>query len=922
MRRMTAGRCGTVGLLVLVLALLIASSRGALLPRRATHALAAAGAGRLMAYGGRSAAQLHSPGGAKLDAALADLARHASRVRPGHELADLHALSPAARFTRLADGGVPLIAVDAVTRGDPQQLEQALLALGLVRPAVYANDVGGWLPVSAIGAASERAEVALLRAALSHTRAAALATQGDFTQGSAALRASYPTLSGAGVTVGILSDSFNCYGVYDQAGSGVPASGPQGYAPYGFAADDAAFDESNGYLTASVNVLEEADCSDYGQPLELPYTDEGRAMLQIVHVVAPGAALAFYTSSNSEADFANGIGALAAAGATVIADDTGYFDEPFFQDGLLAQAVDAVEAQGVAYFSAAGNNSQLSYENSKPVFAAQATTLGTTSGEHLLNFDTSGKTTTTSLPVTIPPLFPGEFVALVVEWDQPYVTGAPGSLGASSQIDLCVSGASNADTIINLDGESVTCTGPNATGSDAVQVLILGNAASSSSNTASQTIDLQIGLLDVAAAPSLVKVVVEDDGAGSTIDSFATNSPTLQGHPGAVGAAAVAAAFFAETPACGTTPAQAESFSSWGGDPILFDTSGQPLPTPQVRQKPDFTGPDGVNTSFFGFPLAGSGFADNSTVAQCQNDATYLNYFGTSAATPHAAAAAALMQQANPAVTPAQIYQNLRSSAAPMGTVPNFQSGYGFMQVAAAMALLPAGAPVVKLSASTVYVGYPSTLTWLAVNATSCTSSWGGSQPTSGSLALNTATAGSYAYTLTCTGASGPESSSATLTVQNIPPLAVTTSSLPQAEVGAAYSASLGASGGISPYTWSLAGGTLPAGLSLAASGTLAGTPTTATAAASLTFQVADAEKVPQTRTVNLSLTVAAAASSGGGSSGSGSGGGALDETTLLALAALACAHGARAARRTARAARNDTRRAQPCSAASAVSNA
>ena len=119
--------------------------------------------------------------------------------------------------------------------------------------------------------------------------------------------------------------------------------------PNGFLAT-AATDVSTGDLPSGVNVIEEADCMNYGAPLLLPYSDEGRAMTQIVHDVAPGASLAFYTADNSEADFANGIGTLAAAGATVIADDVGYFDEPFFQDGLVAQAVNAAEAKGVAYF--------------------------------------------------------------------------------------------------------------------------------------------------------------------------------------------------------------------------------------------------------------------------------------------------------------------------------------------------------------------------------------------------------------------------------------------------------------------------------------------------------------------------------------------------------------------------------------------
>ena len=112
-------------------------------------------------------------------------------------------------------------------------------------------------------------------------------------------------------------------------------------------------------------------------------------MLQIVHAVAPGASLAFHTADISEADFANGILALEAGGAKVIADDVTYFDEPYFQDGIVAQAINTVEADGVAYFTAAGNNSNLSYENTAPSFATLSTG-GAQANEYLLNFDASG----------------------------------------------------------------------------------------------------------------------------------------------------------------------------------------------------------------------------------------------------------------------------------------------------------------------------------------------------------------------------------------------------------------------------------------------------------------------------------------------------------------------------------------------------
>ena len=92
-------------------------------------------------------------------------------------------------------------------------------------------------------------------------------------------------------------------------------------------------------------------------------TDEGRAILQIVHDVAPGASLSFASAFNGQAAFATNILALAAAGAKVIVDDVIYFAEPMFQDGIIAQAVDSVVAGGVAYFSSAGNQARQSYQS-------------------------------------------------------------------------------------------------------------------------------------------------------------------------------------------------------------------------------------------------------------------------------------------------------------------------------------------------------------------------------------------------------------------------------------------------------------------------------------------------------------------------------------------------------------------------------
>ncbi len=90
-----------------------------------------------------------------------------------------------------------------------------------------------------------------------------------------------------------------------------------------------------------------------------------------------------------------------------------------------------------------------------------------------------------------------------------------------------------------------------------------------------------------------------------------------------------------------------------------------------------------------------------------------------------------------------------------------------------------------------------------------------------------------------------------------ITPLNVITSSLPAGTIDTSYSASLRATGGITPYSWSIAIGSLPAGLNLNSStGAITGTPTGAGTWV-FTVQVADSEEPPATATAQLSITIA-----------------------------------------------------------------
>ena len=748
-------------------------------------ATVASGAPGLRAFG-----VPHPTNGARsaaLDGSLNEIAQRYPTIDSSHALRDLHQINPAARFRLATPLSTPQVLVDAVTTADPQALKAALQRIGLADAAVYSNDVGGWLPVDQIATASALPGLRFARASMPRTRSSVVATQGDFAQQSSAVRATYPALTGSGVMVGVLSDSFNCMAAYEQSGSGVPASGYNGYAYWGFTATYADDQQastgqpaSSSALPAGVNVVEEAvqdQCLDYGAPYQTPFGDEGRAILQIIHAIAPGASLAFYTAVTSEADFASGIETLANDGAKVIDDDVGYPDEPFFQDGLIAQAINKVAGLGVVYFTSAGNDGTVSYENTTPSFTAGA---GAQPGEKLLNFDPSGKTVVSGLSLSIPALYPGEFVYLIVGWDQPYLTGSAGSGGATGSIDMCVTGA-GADLVTDPDPKTypnpVSCTGGSTLGQDPVQTLIIGNPASATAATAAATVTLSIGLVS-GTAPGRVKFLLSGDGANVSINSpFAPGGPTIQGHSMAATAASVGAAYFMSTPQCGVSVAQLENYSSEGGDPILFDTSGNRLATPQVRNKPDFVGPDGVNNTILGATLTQSPPPDNqptnTTIAGCQDVTGMPNFFGTSAAAPHAAAAAALMLQANPALTNTEIIAAMQSAAQPMSARASsaggydFDDGHGFLDIKAAFSQLPGAAPTISVSPATITVGSSATLSWTAINSSSCTASggWSGSQAAGGTQSVTPSATGTATYTLTCTGSNGSVSSSATLTV-------------------------------------------------------------------------------------------------------------------------------------------------------------
>ncbi len=133
-----------------------------------------------------------------------------------------------------------------------------------------------------------------------------------------------------------------------------------------------------------------------------------------------------------------------------------------------------------------------------------------------------------------------------------------------------------------------------------------------------------------------------------------------------------------------------------------------------------------------------------------------------------------------------------------------------------------------------------------------------GLNATTGAITGTPTAAGTAGFTLQVQGNDGAASSTA-FSIRVVNPLSITTAALANGAVGAAYSATLVATGGQTAYAWLIIGDPLPAGLTLDTSnGTISGTPTTA-ATASFTVGVTDAGNPTRSDTQGLSITVSGA---------------------------------------------------------------
>src|SRR5260370_3072435 len=424
-------------------------------------------------------------------------------------------------------------------------------------------------------------------------------------------------IKGDGITVGVLSDSFNTAYLNVQ---NPPATA-------------AAQDVKTGDLPV-VNVLEEFHNGGFGG------TDEGRAMCQIVYDCAPHCNLAFATAGVSEVDFANNIVALRAqANCDVIVDDISYSDDPVFSDGFLAQAVNTVATSTslpghpAVYCSSAGNEGDNGYVNT---YSNLSDSFVRATGNH----------GNLNLALVDPALTAGGWH----NWNpnggkEPSTTiivpGAPSSYPLFLQWDDAFDEAHGITTSFNiLVFDSTGNYHPELSGtSDAFLIqeayqqtnsLVLGT----SYQIAITRTTKKDPLAPPAPAAHQLSIQTFLDGIGNISGKYFHASPlnvrTTYGHAAANGAIDVAAYVYDWRGKKPYEP-QIENFTSPGPVTIYFDQFNQRLQTSETRLKPEVAGVDGVVTTFFGFPYFNAQFS-------CA---------GPSAAPPHLPGVASLLIQAS-----------------------------------------------------------------------------------------------------------------------------------------------------------------------------------------------------------------------------------------------------------------------------------
>jgi len=499
------------------------------------------------------------------------------------------------------------ILLEITAQNETESAVAALNNLGIEVKAKAGRKISAWVSLNQLEAISNLKEVRWIQGV---NKAAAFGGIGStettsvVQDGFSSIFENYNTL-GEDITVGVISTSYN-----NQNGEAA-----------GIASGDLPGPGNpNGY-TKPVVIVEEAaaEITD----------DEGRAMIEIMHDLAPAADFLFAPGLNGRVEYANSVARLVDAGADIVVSDINYVNAPFYLDGMVAKAFDAAFEQGIPVIQHAGNFRTNAYEstfeNSDSLYM----------GEVAHDFD-PGPGVDIAQTISIP----SRFGRLSLQWDDPWFS----ENGIGTETDMSIHFLDETGAFL------ATISDDNIQSGDPQELAVFSDIPFTT---------LQIVITKRAGPePGMIKYLLSDP---STIDEYATNSPTIMGTQNSETIISVGGNIQ-------SNPTERYFFSSIGGAQILFDNNGNRLAEPLIRNLPTIMAPTGVNTSFYGLTgvddIEGDGFP---------------NFYGTSASAPHVAALAALMLECNSAYTPTEIKELLINTAVDYEASGfDFNTGYGY----------------------------------------------------------------------------------------------------------------------------------------------------------------------------------------------------------------------------------------------------
>jgi hypothetical protein len=558
------------------------------------------------------------------------------------------------------NGGV---VVDVILRGKAHGIAQEILDLGgevlsvtsrSRRAAVVVRDAGTMARLAALPQVQHvyPAYTPVRHVGSVDSRAVAALTVDTLSGG----------LDGTGQTVGILSDSLartaDVVDADDSDGTETTTDGtpidPDGNSTPATLRDTRP--QQSGDLPATID-LRRDDANG-----EL--VDEGAAMAELVHDIAPGADIAFHTAFRSFGNFAAGIEDLCGpAGSTVVVDDVIYLTELMYQRDVISRAARNCVANGVPYFSAAGNNSDRAFRrNYRDFDTSDNNDSGRPQvfGNDFHDWDSSGGRDNL-LRIS---LDAGEGFTAVLQWNQPALS-TPENTDNGPQIDLDLYLFDGAGRILaeSIDDQMA---GHARDGFDPIEVIRYRNETGGSENVF-LAIDHWAGSRDdipqnEGTGLEFRLVFFEQlPGSNSAIAyEYTPEASTMYGHAVADGVISVGAVPWWEAPAFDpllgpTTATDPEPFTAKGGSlQAHFRPDGTFFRRTRAPQ-PYLAATDANNTTFFG--------QNNATPNIAGEDDGHPNFFGTSAAAPNAAAVAALLLEDDAGRTPAEITASLMTSA-------------------------------------------------------------------------------------------------------------------------------------------------------------------------------------------------------------------------------------------------------------------